>query len=138
VILDAASVATAFASCFGGHLHLNVHLARPTLRRIIGSAAVAADDCRCHKNGPGRPGSARQREECPAFTEVRQRYLQRKKAVGDPGQLLYRIIDALVDTFFPMLAGLQRSQRRSHSAVFDNPKKPQFVIDQKHVTRAAP
>jgi magnesium transporter len=44
------------------------------------------------------------RDEAPAFTQVRQRYVQRKKAVDDPGQLLYRIIDALVDSFFPILA----------------------------------
>ena len=31
------------------------------------------------------------RDDCPAFTEVRQRYVQRKKAV-------------LVDSFFPILA----------------------------------
>ena len=44
------------------------------------------------------------RDDCPAFIEVRQRYVQRKKAVDDPGQLLYRIIDSLVDSFFPILA----------------------------------
>ena len=44
------------------------------------------------------------RDEAPAFTDVRQRYVQRKKAVDDPGLLLYRIIDALVDSFFPILA----------------------------------
>ena len=44
------------------------------------------------------------RDECPAFTEVRQRYVKRQKAVDDPGRLLYRIIDALVDSFFPILA----------------------------------
>jgi magnesium transporter len=43
------------------------------------------------------------RDDAPAFTEVRQRYVQRKK-VDDPGRLLYRIIDALVDSFFPILA----------------------------------
>jgi len=43
------------------------------------------------------------RDEAPAFTEVRQRYVKRKK-VDDPGKLLYRIIDGLVDSFFPVLA----------------------------------
>jgi magnesium transporter len=43
------------------------------------------------------------RDDAPAFTEVRQRYVKRKK-VDDPGRLLYRIIDALVDSFFPVLA----------------------------------
>jgi magnesium transporter len=44
------------------------------------------------------------RDEAPAFTEVRRRYLKRKQAIADPAQLLYRIIDALVDSFFPILA----------------------------------
>jgi len=44
------------------------------------------------------------RDDAPAFTAVRQRYVQRKKAVDKPGLLLYRIIDALVDSFFPILA----------------------------------
>jgi magnesium transporter len=44
------------------------------------------------------------RDEAPAFTEVRERYVTRASAIDDPGQLLYRIIDALVDSFFPILA----------------------------------
>jgi magnesium transporter len=44
------------------------------------------------------------RDEAPAFAEVRQRYQKRKVAIDDPGLLLYRIIDALVDSFFPILA----------------------------------
>jgi magnesium transporter len=44
------------------------------------------------------------RDEAPAFTEVRRRYLMRKKPIDDPGLLLYRIIDGLVDSFFPILA----------------------------------
>src|SRR5205823_7687948 len=42
------------------------------------------------------------RDEAPAFTEVRQRYVKRKRPVDDPAQLLYRIIDGLVDSFFPI------------------------------------
>ncbi len=44
------------------------------------------------------------RDEAPAFTDVRQRYVKHKKAIDDPAQLLYRIIDGLVDSFFPILA----------------------------------
>jgi magnesium transporter len=44
------------------------------------------------------------RDEAPAFTEVRRRYQKRKAPVDDPGLLLYRIIDGLVDSFFPILA----------------------------------
>jgi len=44
------------------------------------------------------------RDEAPAFTEVRQRYVKRQNPIDDPGKLLYRIIDGLVDSFFPILA----------------------------------
>jgi magnesium transporter len=44
------------------------------------------------------------RDEAPAFTAVRERYVKHHKKVGDPAQLLYRIVDALVDSFFPILA----------------------------------
>ena len=44
------------------------------------------------------------RDEAPAFTEVRQRYVKRQGPIDDPGKLLYRIIDGLVDSFFPILA----------------------------------
>jgi magnesium transporter len=44
------------------------------------------------------------RDDAPAFTEVRQRYVKRPQEIVDPAKLLYRIIDALVDSFFPILA----------------------------------
>ena len=44
------------------------------------------------------------RDEAPAFTEVRKRYVKRAKPVDDPGRLLYEIIGGLVDSFFPILA----------------------------------
>jgi magnesium transporter len=43
------------------------------------------------------------RDEAPAFTEVRHRYQKRQAPIDDPGRLLYRIVDALVDSFFPIL-----------------------------------
>jgi magnesium transporter len=44
------------------------------------------------------------RDEAPAFTEVRHRCQKRGAPIEDPALLLYRIIDALVDSFFPILA----------------------------------
>jgi len=44
------------------------------------------------------------RDEAPAFTEVRKRYVKRAKPVDDPGRLLYEIVGGLVDSFFPILA----------------------------------
>ena len=44
------------------------------------------------------------RDEAPAFTEVRRRFQKRRVPIDDPALLLHRIIDALVDSFFPILA----------------------------------
>jgi magnesium transporter len=44
------------------------------------------------------------RDEAPAFAEVRRRYQMGKAPIEDPGRLLYQIIEALVDSFFPILA----------------------------------
>src|SRR5919206_5310004 len=42
-------------------------------------------------------------DEAPAFGELRRRYQMRKQPISKPSLLLYRIIDALVDSFFPIL-----------------------------------
>ncbi|HTR20744.1 MAG TPA: magnesium/cobalt transporter CorA [Gemmatimonadales bacterium] len=44
------------------------------------------------------------RDDAPAFTLVRERYVKRNQPIEDPSLLLYRIIDALVDSFFPILS----------------------------------
>src|SRR5437773_2989077 len=44
------------------------------------------------------------RDDCPAFAEIRRRYQKRNEAVDRPSLLLYRIVDGLVDSFFPILA----------------------------------
>lgn len=44
------------------------------------------------------------RDDCPAFTDIRARYAKRDRPIEQPSLLLYRIIDGLVDSFFPVLA----------------------------------
>jgi magnesium transporter len=44
------------------------------------------------------------RDDCPAFAEIRRRYRDRGKAIDQPSLLLYRVVDGLVDSFFPILA----------------------------------
>jgi len=44
------------------------------------------------------------RDDAPALATVRERYEKRKKPIEDPALLLYRIIDGLVDSFFPILS----------------------------------
>jgi magnesium transporter len=43
------------------------------------------------------------RDECAALAEVQRRIDLRHLAPGDPVDLLYRVVDALVDSFFPHL-----------------------------------
>jgi magnesium transporter len=44
------------------------------------------------------------RDDAPAFAEIRSRYAKRNKPIEHPSRLLYRIVDGLVDSFFPILA----------------------------------
>lgn len=44
------------------------------------------------------------RDDCPAFQEIRERHAKRARPLDRPSLLLYRIVDGLVDSFFPMLA----------------------------------
>jgi magnesium transporter len=44
------------------------------------------------------------RDEAPAFTEIRERFTKHSKAVEHPPLLLYRLVQSLVDSFFPILA----------------------------------
>src|SRR6266498_347293 len=44
------------------------------------------------------------RDDCPAFATLRERYRERGEPIKDPPLLLYKIVDGLVDSFFPILA----------------------------------
>jgi magnesium transporter len=44
------------------------------------------------------------REDCPAFAELRRRYDQRDEPPAKPSRLLYRVMDALISSFFPILS----------------------------------
>jgi magnesium transporter len=44
------------------------------------------------------------RDNAPAFVEIRRRYAKMDKPIEHPSRLLYRIVDGLVDSFFPILA----------------------------------
>jgi len=60
------------------------------------------------------------REACPAFTEIRKRYQQRVNAIEQPSLLLYRVIDGLVDTFFPSLAAFDDRIDELEDGIFLN------------------
>ena len=44
------------------------------------------------------------RDEAPAFSDVRDRFAKRGQPLDHPPRLLYQIVEALVDSFFPILA----------------------------------
>src|SRR5438270_4465278 len=44
------------------------------------------------------------RDDAPALAALRERYQKRKELIQDPPLLLYKIVDGLVDSFFPTLA----------------------------------
>src|SRR5437762_4114007 len=60
------------------------------------------------------------RDDCPAFAEIRRRYQKRNEAVDRPSLLLYRIVDGLVDSFFPILADFDDRIDELEDAIFLN------------------
>ena len=57
-------------------------------------------------------------DDCPAFAEIRRRYQKRDEAIDRPSLLLYRIIDGLVDSFFPILADFDDRIDELENAIF--------------------
>jgi magnesium transporter len=60
------------------------------------------------------------RDACPGFTDIRKRYKQREKAIEQPSLLLYRVIDGLVDSFFPSLAAFDDRIDELEDGIFLN------------------
>jgi CorA-like Mg2+ transporter protein len=58
------------------------------------------------------------REDCPAFAEIRRRYKQSDDTIDRPSLLLYRIVDGLVDSFFPILAEFDDRIDELENAIF--------------------
>jgi magnesium transporter len=46
------------------------------------------------------------RGDCPAFDELRRRYDGHYEPAAEPSRLLYRVLDGLVSSFFPILSSL--------------------------------
>jgi magnesium transporter len=58
------------------------------------------------------------KDDAPAFTEIRERYAKRSDPVAHPSRLLYRIVDGLVDSFFPILADFDDRIDELEDAIF--------------------
>jgi magnesium transporter len=66
------------------------------------------------------------RDDAPAFAEVRRRYQKRNKPVENPALLVYRIIDGLVDSFFPILADFDDRIDELENQIFLQAKEEQL------------
>jgi magnesium transporter len=58
------------------------------------------------------------REDCTAFAEIRRRYQRGERKLDQPSLLLYRVIDGLVDSFFPVLAAFDDRIDELEDAIF--------------------
>jgi magnesium transporter len=65
-------------------------------------------------------------DDCPAFTEIRRRYAKRQGPIERPSLLLYRIVDGLVDSFFPILADFDDRIDELENAIFAKPNDRQL------------
>lgn len=66
------------------------------------------------------------RDDCPAFREIRERYSKRAKPIDNPSLLLYRIVDGLVDSFFPILADFDDRIDLLENEIFLRPSDAQL------------
>jgi magnesium transporter len=57
-------------------------------------------------------------DDAPAFAEIRERYEKRGAPVDHPSRLLYRLVDGLVDSFFPVLAEFDDRIDAIENAIF--------------------
>jgi magnesium transporter len=57
-------------------------------------------------------------DDTPAFAEIRRRYQRRDEAIDRPSLLLYRIVDGLVDSFFPILGDFDNRIDELEDAIF--------------------
>ena len=58
------------------------------------------------------------RQACPVLAEIRRRYAKRERAMEQPSLLLYRVVDGLVDSFFPSLAAFDDRIDDLEDAIF--------------------
>ena len=67
------------------------------------------------------------RDSCPAFTEVRERQVRRREAELEPARVLYRVVDSLVDSFFPALSHLDDFMDAIEEGVLSSPDEEQML-----------
>jgi magnesium transporter len=65
-------------------------------------------------------------DDCPAFEEIRRRYAKGESSAKRPSLLLYRVVDGLVDSFFPVLSSLDDRIDELENAVFTEASENQL------------
>jgi magnesium transporter len=66
------------------------------------------------------------RDPCPAFQEIRERHAMRPEPFGEPIRTLYRVVDALVDSFFPLLSDMDDFIDAVEEGIFTRPSQDQL------------
>jgi magnesium transporter len=66
------------------------------------------------------------RDPCPAFREARDRQAQLRKELGEPVLVLHRLIDGLVDSFFPLLSEFDELIDAVEEGIFERPDEIQL------------
>ncbi len=57
-------------------------------------------------------------DDCPSFAEIRRRYQRSDAKFDHPSLLLYRVVDGLVDSFFPILSAFDDRIDELQSSIF--------------------
>jgi magnesium transporter len=63
------------------------------------------------------------RDHCPAFAEARERHARRPERLGEPALVLYRVLDGLVDSFFPLLTDVDEFIDAIEEGIFTKPSQ---------------
>ncbi len=66
------------------------------------------------------------RDDAPSLAELRQWYAKRDTPVDDPARLLHRVVDGLVDSFFPRLAAIDDRVDLLEDAIFEDANEAQL------------
>ena len=66
------------------------------------------------------------RDDCPAFAEARERHERRPDRLGAPALVLYRVVDGLVDSFFPLLTTFDEFIDAVEEGIFTQPDQEQL------------
>ena len=78
------------------------------------------------------------RDDCPAFAQARERHVRKPHELADPALVLYRLMDGLTDSFFPLLADFDDLIDALEDAIAVRPDDEQlrrvFLLKRKLVT----